>query len=788
MQEPDLELDPWCIREEGIDLDRLAWGESIFALSNGHLGLRGNFEEGEPFGEPGTYLSGVHERRPLPYAEAGYGFPEAGQTVINVTNGKIIRLLVDDEPFDVRYGSLLSHVRKLDLRTGLLERRVEWRSPAGQDVLITTTRLVSLTQRAIAAIRYEVEPVGDPARIVVQSELIVNEPQHEPRAADPRVAAVLRAPLTPEEHSCSDGRAVLVHRARRSGLRVAAGMDHLVESPAPTTSETECRPDLARHTVSTRLEPGQRLTMVKLLGYGWSSVRSTPAVRDQVVAALTAARASTWDGLVEEQREFLGSYWNCAEVTIEGDPEVQVGVRYGMFQVLQASARSEGQAIAAKGLTGTGYDGHSFWDSEAFVVPLLSHTYPPAARHALRWRHSTLPAARERAHALRLGGASFPWRTIAGEECSGYWPAGTAAFHVNAAVAAALVHHVEVTGDEEAEAELGVELLVETARLWRSLGHHAPDGCFHIDGVTGPDEYSAIVDDNVYTNLMAQLNLHAAAAVARRHPERAEQMGVTDDEIEGWIRAADTMYVAYDDRLGVHSQDMGFTQHERWDFEATPPECYPLFRSFPYFDLYRKQVAKQADLVLAMERRPELFDLEQKARNFEYYEALTVRDSSLSASSQAVVAAELGHLDLAWEYLAETALIDLRDLHENASDGLHIASSAGAWMALTRGIGGMKVTDGALSFAPRLPSRVDRVEFGVVHRGSHVRVLVERERSTYRLESGDPIEIRHHGEPLALGDDPVDRPNPPAPQFAAPRQPKGREPRRTDHWFGDRSG
>ncbi len=387
MQEPDLDLDPWRVREGALDLDRLAWSESVFALSNGHLGLRGNLEEGEPFGEPGTFLSGVHERRPLPYAEAGYGFPEAGQTVINVTNGKIIRLLVDDEPFDVRYGSLRSHVRELDLRTGLLQRRVEWRSPAGQDVLITTTRLVSLTQRAIAAIRYEVEPLGEPSRIVVQSEMIVNEPQHQPRAADPRVAAVLRAPLTPEEHSSSRARAVLVHRARRSGLRIAAGMDHEVACAVATTADTECRPDLARHTVSTVLEPGQRLTMVKYLGYGWSSVRSTPAVRDQVVAALVAARASGWDGLVEEQREFLDRFWRCADVTIEGDPEVQIGVRYGMFQVLQASARSEGQAIAAKGLTGTGYDGHAFWDSEAFVVPLLSHTYPPAAMHALRWRH-----------------------------------------------------------------------------------------------------------------------------------------------------------------------------------------------------------------------------------------------------------------------------------------------------------------------------------------------------------------------------------------------------------------
>jgi len=784
VDEAELELDPWCVREERLDLDRLGWSESIFALSNGHLGLRGNLEEGEPFGVPGTFLSGVHELRPLPYAEAGYGFPESGQTVINVTNGKVIRLLVDDEPFDVRYGTLRWHVRTLDLRAGLLHREVEWCSPAGQGMRIRTTRLVSLTQRAIAAIRYEVEPLDEPARVVLQSELIVNEPLHAPRAADPRVAAVLRAPLAAEEHHCSDGRAALVHRARRSGLRVAAAMDHEVDAPTIVTSDIECRSDLGRYTVSTRLEPGQRLTMVKLLGYGWSSVRSTPALRDQVIAAITAAKSCGWAELVAEQREFVESYWRCADVTIEGDPEVQLGVRFGMFQVLQAAARSEGQAIPAKGLTGTGYDGHAFWDSDAFVVPLLSQTYPPAARHAIRWRHSTLPAARDRAEALRLDGASFPWRTISGEECSGYWPAGTAAFHVNAAVADALVHHVDVTGEEETEAELGVDLLVATARLWRSLGHHAADERFHIDGVTGPDEYSAIVDDNVYTNLMAQRNLRAAAAACARHPERAADLGVTEAEAKEWSLAADAMYVPYDERLRVHPQDQGFTQHERWDFAETPPEAYPLFRSFPYFDLYRKQVAKQADLVLAMERRPECFDLEQKARNFNYYEALTVRDSSLSAGTQAVVAAELGHLDLAWAYLAETALIDLRDLHENTSDGLHLGSAANAWMAITRGFGGMRVVDGALSFAPRLPARIGEVEFGVIHRGSHIRVLVEDEHSTYRVVSGEPLVIAHHGEALTVGDDPVVRPNPAPPEFPEPQQPPGREPRRTDHWFG----
>jgi len=236
-------VEPWAIPERELHLELLAQTESIFALSNGHIGLRGNLDEGEPWGLPGTYLNGFYEVRPLPYAEAGYGYPEAGQTMINVTNGKVIRLLVDDEPFDVRYGKVVEHERTLDLREGVLRREVEWVSPAGQRVRVRSTRLVSFVQRAVAAILYEVEPLGEPARIVVQSELVANEPLPE-ETEDPRAAAALRAPLVSEHHTHGELRAGLVHRTRASELRMAAGMDHFVEGPEGTVTAAESEPDL----------------------------------------------------------------------------------------------------------------------------------------------------------------------------------------------------------------------------------------------------------------------------------------------------------------------------------------------------------------------------------------------------------------------------------------------------------------------------------------------------------------------------------------------------------------
>ena len=771
-------VDAWAVPEQELHLDLLPQTESIFALSNGHIGLRGNLDEGEPWGLPGTYLNAFYEIRPLPYAEAGYGYPDAGQTMINVTNGKLIRLLVDDEPFDVRYGELLRHERVLDLRDGMLRREVEWVSPAGQGVRIRSSRLVSFVQRAVAAIHYEVEPVDAPARIVAQSELVANEPVPE-HTDDPRAAAALRAPLVGEHHGCADLRAGLVHRTRSSELRMAAGMDHVGEGPDGTVTESESDDDLARVTVSTELEPGQTLRIVKLLAYGWSSRRSRPSLRDQVDAALATAKRTGWEGLRAGQREYLDKVWSRADVELEGDAALQQATRFALFQVVQAAARAERRAIPAKGLTGSGYDGHSFWDMETYTLPVLIFALPEAARDALCWRHATMDFARERARELGFEGVTFPWRTIRGQECSGYWPAGTAAFHINADIADAVRRYLNASGDAAFEEGQAIELLVATARLWRSVGHHDADGGFRIDGVTGPDEYTALVNNNVYTNLMAARNLRAAADLAVRHPRRAADLGVDQEEIASWRDAAEAMVIPYDDELGVTAQSEGFTRLREWDFEATPPDEYPLLLHHPYYLLYSSQVVKQADLVFALYLCGERFDLEQKVRDFEYYERMTVRDSSLSACVQAVVAAETGHLELAYDYFGETAFIDLRDLAFNTRDGVHLAALAGSWLVAVAGFGGMRDTEDGLAFAPRLPSQITRLAFRLVYRGRRLLVEVTPGGARYELLDGDPLDVSHHGESLTVArDGPQERAIPEAPRRPRPEQPPGRSPPR----------
>jgi alpha,alpha-trehalose phosphorylase len=363
--------EPWAVRETELDLSTLAQSESIFALSNGHIGLRANLEEGEPHGLPGTYLNSFYETRSLPYAEPGYGYPEVGQEVVNVTNGKVIRLLVDDEPFDVRYGRLRTHERVLDLRAGVLRRRAEWVSPARQAVRVSSIRLVSFAQRAIAAILYEVEPLGTPARLVVQSDLVANEPLPATVGKDPRAGSGMGSALCSEFFFDHDARVVLVHRTKESGLRMAAGMDHLVEGPPATQTTAESSEDLGRVTVATELEPGQRLRLVKFVGYGWSSQRSLPSVRDQVEAALAAARRSGWEGLLAAQRAYLDDFWARGPLRALPHP---AGRRP------RGGARDTGQGADRPGLRRAHVLGHRD------VRPAAPHLYRPARR----WRRAPM--------------------------------------------------------------------------------------------------------------------------------------------------------------------------------------------------------------------------------------------------------------------------------------------------------------------------------------------------------------------------------------------------------------
>ena len=775
MTAPTLDVDPWTVCEPHVDPATLPVAESLFALSNGFLGVRGTLDEVEPSGMRGTYLSGVFETHPLSYPEDSFGEPQEGQALLTVADGTPLRLLVDGVPLDVREARPEVHERTLDLRAGTLDRRVRWRTPSGTSVELTSRRLVSLVERSVLAVWFQVRALDGPAHVLVRSELAAGAVT--PTGIDnddPRVAEALDGAFEPHAQIGSAAGGALVERTRRSGITVAAAVAHRVEGGRTRTDVDEQH---VTTTVAADLQAGGALTLVKVVGYSWSLDAGSDSVLGQASAAVDSALDLGWEGLLDRQRAALDELWATGDVEVDGDPQLQQALRYSVFQLVCSAACTSGAAVGAKGLTGIGYSGHTFWDVEGFVLPALTLLRPDAAARLLRWRASTLDVSRERARTLGRAGAAFAWRTIDGRETSAYWPASTAAVHVNADVARAFWLYANATG-EDLDTVGGLEVLVETARLWASLGHHDAAGAWHLFGVTGPDEYTGVTNDNTFTNLMARANLRRAADACEQSEARAAELGVDHAETAAWRAAADAVYVPWDESLGVHPMNDDFTAYAEWPFEEER-DRYPVQEHHHYAEFYRRQVLKQADLVQALWWCREEFTPEQVARDVEYYEARTVRDSSLSAAVQAVVCAQAQHPDLALRHLREAALVDLRDLQQGTQKGLHMASVAGAWLALVAGLGGMREDAEDLELAPLLPSSLSRTVYHVTWRGRVLRVETTREGTAVTLVRGEgPVTVVVDGAPLTVTAEPARVPlRDPAPLLAEPRQPPGREPR-----------
>jgi alpha,alpha-trehalose phosphorylase len=759
----------WSLSETGFSRDWMGNAETIFSLSNGFLGVRGTFEEGRPAIEPGTFVNGFHETWPIVHAEEAYGFARTGQTIVNVPDATLMKLYVDDEPLYLPTARLTEYDRSLDFREGVLRRSLTWSTPGGKQVQVRSARLVSLRHRHLGAITMEVT-VDNDAPVVISSQLLnrqdawaADEPRNGNGDSDPRRSRGFgHRVLHARDHVDRDLRIMTGYRTENSKMTLGVGVDHLIETDNVYSTTRSWSEDLGKVVVTVHAQAGVPIRITKFFTYHTSRTVPPAELVDRAGRTLDRAVADGYADLEAAQAEELASFWSRGDVVVEGPPRVQQAIRWNIFQLCQASARAETTGIPAKGLTGQAYEGHYFWDTEIYVAPFLTYTDPRITRNLLRFRHSMLPLARERAEELSEIGALFPWRTINGEEASSYYAAGTAQYHIDADIAYAIKRYVDVRGDRELLCEVGGEILVETARLWSNLGFYGPgSGAFHIHGVTGPDEYTTVVNDNAFTNLMARANLRYAAEVVlwmrEEEPEAYHRMahdtGLQDDEVEQWQRAADAMYIPYDAERGIHPQDANFLEKEVWDFAGTPHDRYPLLLHFHPLVIYRHQVIKQADVVLAMVLLGDEFSLEQKRRNFDYYDPLTTGDSSLSACVQSILAAEIGYEAKALEYFQYALLMDLADVAGNVVDGAHIASTGGVWMALTYGFGGLRDFHGDLSFDPRLPVPWQRLAFDVRFHDRQLHVDLTHDAFTFELREGEPltIDVRGHEVELELG-------------------------------------
>ena len=755
----DYPADPWRLVERRYNPDYIEQTETLFALSNGYLGIRASFEEGEPSFRPEALLNGFHETWPIVYPESAHGFAATGRTIVPVPDGTTIRLLIDDDPVNCRTTEVRDFERALDMRRGVLERSVVYELADGRRFRVHTSRFVSLAQRHMACLRYEVTALDAPSRLVISSELRTPQGTEEGPTLDPRQSRAFTGEvLRPGVERVQDARVIRTYRTARSGLAVAAGMDHEFDDRISSVT-TKLEATRAHVMFEVDAAPGHTVKLTKWLAYHYGP-EDAMDLADRAELTLHEARADGHTGALANHEREVSDFWERSEIVWEGGPAGQQALHFNLFTILQASLRSEGHGVPAKGLTGTGYEGQYFWDTEAYELPFLIHTSPEVAHSLLMHRVRMLPAARRRAREVGCSGALFPWRTINGEEASSYYAAGTAQYHIDADIAYALDQYVRVTGETDLLFRHGAELLVETARMWADLGFFSErrGGRFVINKVTGPDEYTTVVDNNLYTNLMAAENLRLAAdAVERVRSESppdyrrlVDRTELREEEIATWRHAAEQIHIPYDDQAGVHLQDDSFLDYAPWDFVGTPADRYPLLLHYHPLVIYRHQVIKQADVVLATVMLPDRFTAEERRRIFDYYDPLTTGDSSLSECIQAIAAADASKYRSAEEYLVDAAAVDMADTAGNLRDGVHVASAGGTWMAVVYGFARYRWRTHGPEFSPILPTRARRLRFPLRLRGSVLTVDIEEHRVTYRVQSGDPVTAHHYGQEFTV--------------------------------------
>lgn len=754
-QKPIYPVEPWCITETEFSQDNNYRNETTFALSNGYIGTRGTFEEGYDFdlehGLEGNFINGFYESEEIRYGEWNYGFPQTSQSMLNICNGKKILIYLDDELFDMRKGRLLSYRRTLHMDEGLLRRELLWETETGKQLSLSTERLVSFAEKNCMAVRMLIKPLQFDGVVRVESVLDADVMNHT-RKTNPLVDyGPFGRRLLPEHIKVWEQGASYEGNTKQSGLSLACRVWH----------ECSIRPDKAEcvqeeYRGINRYEwkslPKEGLVLEKIIAYTTSLDMEKEAMHGFLEQLEQRLGGGAYEDMRTKQLAYMKEFWRRADVKMAGDDMLQQGIRFNLFHIMQAAGRDGRTGMGAKGLSGEGYEGHYFWDTEMYMLPVFVYTCPEVARQLLEYRYHTLDKARERARVLgHEKGALYPWRTINGEEASTYFPLGTAQYHINADIAYAFWLYITVTGDMD-YLERAAEVLCESARVFADVGCFAEcrDGRYCICAVTGPDEYNAIVDNNFYTNLMARENLRDALAALKllkeKRPEACDslvkRLGLTEEEASLWQKIIDNMYLPYDEKRGVYPLDDGFLMRKPWDDSKIPPEKrHLLYENYHPLFIYRQRMSKQADAILGMYLHSDLFTREELERNYDFYQEVTLHHSSLSTCIFGIVACQIGRYEEAYRYFSQSARMDLDDYHQNFYAGIHGANMAGTWLALINGFAGLRAAGGCLRFQPYLPKDWQGYSFPIGWRGCLLQVEIRRGEAVFTLEEGDTLEF-----------------------------------------------
>lgn len=747
----------WIIKEDNYSPSEIPKYETLFALGNGFLGIRGCFEEHSGVYKPGTFINGFFETEPIVYGEHAYGYAKNRQKMIPLTEGTKIQVFADGEQFTMDSGRVRDYSRVLNMRTGILTRELHWKSPAGKEFFLRFSRLVSSVHPHTAAFRVSVTP-DSPCSLRFVSGIFNRQLQPE-ETFDPRVGGFLRkTPLALVRKKIDPGLGSLRFRTRNSGLSYVCAMTHSIQNRPSAAALPELEEYEVRHSYEIDAAGGEEVVLEKYLSYFTTLETAQSDLSKAASDAAVFARERGFESLAAEKEAYLSGFWSGADIEIESGENLQESIRFNMYHLLQAAGKWGDGNIPAKGLTGEGYEGHYFWDTEIYLLPFFLYTVPEVARSLLMYRYKILPAARQRARELHHKGALYPWRTINGEEASPYYPAGTAQYHINADIAYSCRRYWKISGDDEFLLDYGAEMLFETARFWSDFADYIPDKGYCFNCVTGPDEYTALVNNNAYTNYMARENLNCAAEAAdfmkENYPKRYDRLkgriSLQEEEIEAWRKVEASIYFPCDEKRGLIPQDDSFFEKAVWDFDSTPENARPLLLHYHPLTIYRYQVLKQPDLLLAFFLLSAQFSPEEKSANFDYYDPLTTGDSSLSSCIQSIIATEVGKIEKGEEYFLKTARMDLDDINKNVKDGIHAAAMGGTWLTLIYGFAGLRDDGERIGFRPALPKSIGKLSFTLQIRKQILAVTVFHDRVSYRLGSGERLSIDHFGEKIDL--------------------------------------
>lgn len=745
------EVKPVTLKPEDLMVN-----ETIFHNANGYIGIRSNFEEGYPKEYDsirGAYINGFYDFSEMKQAEKLCGLIEEKQTMLNVADPQTIYFRAGDEEFSMFEGEVLESSRVLNMEEGYTLRHVVWRSLKGAEFDIRIRRMASFVQQSLFTIEYTVTSVNYDGEITFISEH-KGDVRNYSNPHDPRVARESVNYLVPRDQDLKDGASYLLTETSKSGLMVCTGVKGNLSKEGEKITNLNVKEHRVDRSIKTDIQKGETVTYTQYVVFT-DSIRSSDckkAAEEEMDKALREPLTRHYD----DQKSYLEQFWESSDVDIEGDDDLCRATKYNMYQLVQSVSKDRFGNIAAKGLSGEGYEGHFFWDTEMFMHPFFVLTNPKLAKNLVAYRYEILEQARENARILgHQKGALYPWRTIMGKECSGYFPSGSAAYHINGDIAYSVVSYYLATKDIGFLEEKGAEILFETARLWMDTGNYVGDK-FHINEVTGPDEYTCMVNNNYFTNAAAKYNLYWAAnswrilKKAGMLSRLAEKLCLSEEEIAEFEKAGKAMYLPYDEELGINPQDDSFLQKKVWDLSATPKDKFPLLLHYHPLYIYRHQVCKQADTVLAHFIFEDEQELETIRKSFAYYEKITTHDSSLSTCIFSIVACRLGLVDKAYDYFGDSAKLDLFNTHHNTKDGIHTANMGGNYMAIVYGFGGLRIKESGLYLNPVLPKQWNAYRFKIRYMGRHLLVRVTKEGTSLSLLSGSPVELWLNGENITV--------------------------------------